>query len=107
MRLWYKIYHIMKRWTYISLLGAVALICCAPTALCLELGEQAPPLKIKKWVKGSSVDLAKNRGKKIYVLEFWATWCGPCKESIPHLTEMQQEHKKDGVVIIGVSDEDP
>jgi len=45
------------------------------------------------------------RGKKIVVVEFWATWCGPCKKSIPHLTDLQLRYKNDGVIILGVSDE--
>jgi thiol-disulfide isomerase/thioredoxin len=39
----------------------------------------------------------------VYVVEFWATWCGPCKTSIPHLTEVAKKFEKDGVKIIGVS----
>ena len=70
-----------------------------------KLGDKAPPMKITKWVKGTDVDLAKMKGKKVTVLEFWATWCGPCITSIPHLTELQKKHKKD-VVIIGVTKPD-
>lgn len=39
---------------------------------------------------------------KIYVVEFWATWCPPCRKSIPHLTELAHKHKGNGVTIIGV-----
>jgi len=38
---------------------------------------------------------------KTYVVEFWATWCGPCKATIPHLTKLQKEHPD--VTFIGVS----
>ncbi|MFM8892122.1 MAG: redoxin domain-containing protein, partial [Planctomycetia bacterium] len=41
---------------------------------------------------------------KVYVIEFWATWCGPCLTSIPHLRDLQIEHK-DAITVIGVSDE--
>jgi thiol-disulfide isomerase/thioredoxin/tetratricopeptide (TPR) repeat protein len=70
-----------------------------------ELGDAAKPLDIKDWVKGSAVDLAAGKGKTIYVVEFWATWCPPCRTSIPHLTEMQKQFKDRGVVFIGVTDE--
>ena len=69
-----------------------------------KIGDPAAPLKIKEWVKGEAVDLAAIKGKQVVVVEFWATWCGPCRVSIPHLTEMQKEFKD--VIFIGVSDED-
>ena len=45
-------------------------------------------------------------GKSVYVVEFWATWCGPCKVSIPHLSELQNKFKDKGVVVVGVTDEE-
>lgn len=71
-----------------------------------QLGDAAAPLEIAEWIKGDAVDLAEAKGKKVIVVEFWATWCGPCKVSIPHLTEMQKKYANRGVVIIGVSDEE-
>ncbi len=71
-----------------------------------ELGDKAPPLQVTEWVKGKPVDLAANKGKTVTVVEFWATWCGPCRVSIPHLTELQKKFKDKGVVFVGVSTED-
>ena len=76
----------------------------AQAALAAELGDAAPPLKIAKWVKGNPVDLAAVKGKQVVVVEFWATWCPPCRTSIPHLTEMQKKFKD--VIFIGVTDEE-
>lgn len=70
----------------------------------LKIGDDAPKLSVKKWVKGDPVDLSK--GDKIYVVEFWATWCGPCLRSIPHLSKLQEKHKDDDVVVIGISSAD-
>jgi thiol-disulfide isomerase/thioredoxin len=71
-----------------------------------ELGEKAPPLTIKEWVQGKPVDVTKADGKNVYVVEFWATWCGPCMYSIPHLAELQKKYKDKNVTFIGVSIDD-
>ena len=92
----------MKRTFFLFLAGALAL---ANSLQAAELGDDAKPLSIAKWVKGKKVDLAKGKGKKVYVVEFWATWCGPCLTTIPHLTKLQEKYKDKGVVVIGVSDE--
>jgi thiol-disulfide isomerase/thioredoxin len=70
-----------------------------------DLGDPAAGLQISDWVKGQPVKLADGKGKTVYVVEFWATWCPPCRTSIPHLTEMQKKFKDRGVVFVGVSDE--
>jgi len=71
-----------------------------------RLGDPAPELKVAQWVKGGPVVLAEGKGKTIYVVEFWATWCPPCRETIPHLTELQKKLKDKGVVFVGVSSEE-
>jgi thiol-disulfide isomerase/thioredoxin len=72
----------------------------------LELGDQAPPLKVKEWVKGQSVELEQVRGQKIVVLDFWATWCVPCIANVPHLTRLQEQYAED-VIVIALTSEDP
>ncbi|MCZ6689831.1 MAG: redoxin family protein [Planctomycetota bacterium] len=72
----------------------------------VKRGDPAPNLYVNTWIKGNAVDLAKLKGKKIAVVEFWATWCPPCRDSIPHLTKLQAEYAEKDVVIIGVSSED-
>lgn len=67
----------------------------------LAIGDKAPALSINKWVKGEPVT-SFQKGN-VYVVEFWATWCGPCRKSIPHLTEIQSTFKGKGVTVIGVS----
>jgi len=84
--------------------GLLLLVLAVP-AWAIKLGDPAPPLKIAQWIKGEPVDLAAGKGKNGYVLEFWATWCHPCRESIPHLTELQRKYKDQGLVVIGITDE--
>jgi thiol-disulfide isomerase/thioredoxin len=79
------------------------LLLTAPAARGATLGDKAPPVSIERWIKGAPVQIGP--GTNLYVVEFWATWCGPCKRSIPHLTELQAKYRDRGLVIIGVSDE--
>lgn len=67
----------------------------------LIVGNPAPALTVEKWVKGSPV--ASFEKNKTYVVEFWATWCGPCVAGMPHLSELQREYKDKGVTVIGVT----
>ncbi|MEO6597635.1 MAG: TlpA disulfide reductase family protein, partial [Planctomycetota bacterium] len=85
----------------VSLLLALSL---APLAAQdLTAGMPAPPLHINKWLKGEPVAaFAKDR---VYVVEFWATWCGPCIDGMPHLSEVQKKNK-DRLTVIGVTSED-
>ena len=56
----------------------------------LKVGDKAPPVSVAKWIKGAP--LKAFAPGEVYVVEFWATWCGPCKVSIPHLTELQKKY---------------
>jgi thiol-disulfide isomerase/thioredoxin len=86
--------------TKIITLAAVAALGVAAAAQNLKVGDPAPKLEVAKWVKGAPIkEFAPD---KVYVVEFWATWCGPCKQSIPHLTELAKKHK-DKVTIIGLN----
>jgi len=66
----------------------------------LVVGMDAPKVDVEKFLKGDAVKEYKKG--HVYVVEFWATWCGPCKVSIPHLTKLQKEYK-DKATIIGVN----
>ena len=56
----------------------------------LKLGDAAPAFKVDSWLKGEPFDaLAPG---KVHVIEFWATWCGPCIAAIPHLTDLQKKY---------------
>lgn len=70
----------------------------------LEVGDPAPPLSVTKWMNGDPVE--KLKPGKVYVLEFWATWCKPCIDSMPHLTRLAIDNAPKGLVVIGVTSRD-
>ena len=53
-------------------------------------------------LKGEKVDLASFRGQVI-IIDFWATWCGPCREELPVLNQIHQKYRDQGVAVIGIS----
>lgn len=91
---------------------AAALMCAWTSAvmadgddpkLDLTIGDKAPALDIEYWIKGDKIkDFEKDH---IYVVEFWATWCGPCVASMPHLSELQEKYADKKVKVISISDE--
>jgi peroxiredoxin len=59
-----------------------------------------------KDMNGSDVKLADLKGK-VVLLNFWATWCGPCRLEIPWFVELQEKYKDQGLQVIGISVDDP
>ena len=83
--------------------SALALVASATFALAgeptLKAGDPAPKLQTGKWIQGDPLTAFKEG--KAYLVEFWATWCPPCRVSIPHLNEIHNKYKDQGLVVIG------
>lgn len=72
------------------------------TAMRLKIGDKAPDFKLKDVVTGKTVTLSEFTGKKVVMLEFWATWCDICKREMPSLVKLQNEWRPKGFEILSV-----
>jgi peroxiredoxin len=68
-------------------------------------GRTAPNFELRDINTGQPVKLSDYRGKAV-LLNFWATWCPPCKEEIPWFVDLQKQYAQDGLVILGVAMDD-
>jgi thiol-disulfide isomerase/thioredoxin len=91
-----------NRWLWAALV-AIAIV---PWPSCAKLGEAAPLDFVLKDMSGKDVRLADLKGRPI-LLNFWATWCGPCKTEIPWLVEFNEQYKDKQLAIVGISVDDP
>ncbi|MDE5458890.1 redoxin domain-containing protein [Bradyrhizobium sp. CSA112] len=67
----------------------------------LRMESPAPPIKVKNWLRGQP--LTSFQPGKVYIVEFWATWCGSCVAAMPHLVQLQDKYKDSGVEVLGVA----
>ncbi len=70
----------------------------------LDINSPAPRLFIRQWVRGEPVE-AFEPGK-VYVVVFWATWCQPCRRSVPYLSDVQRAHAARGLRVLAVASQE-
>jgi cytochrome c biogenesis protein CcmG/thiol:disulfide interchange protein DsbE len=93
----------------IALLGAIILVMAIVPAHSAfadaEIGQPAPALVVQE-LDGQTFDLSAMRGK-VVVINFWATWCQPCRQEMPALDAFYRQYHTQGVEIIGISADRP
>ncbi len=84
----------------------------------LQVGDKAPEVAIAEYIQGDPVRIHPEEDEEqgetdeeakrpIHVVEFWATWCPPCRAAIPHLNALHEQYKDDKVIVVAVTNEDP
>jgi thiol-disulfide isomerase/thioredoxin len=86
--------------SFIPWLAAASLLACGAPALAVQPGTVAPAVVLP--ADDGEFRLDAYRGKVVY-LDFWASWCGPCKQSFPWMNSMQARYAEKGLVIVAVN----
>ena len=87
------------------LLCAAPLLACVPaSALTVQPSGIAPDFTLRS-MDGPNLRLAEQRGQVVMV-NFWATWCGPCRQEMPHLNKLYDKYRDSGFVLLGVNIDD-
>jgi cytochrome c biogenesis protein CcmG, thiol:disulfide interchange protein DsbE len=90
------------RFISVLVIGAVAVASAVDRARAApEIGEAAPPLVVTA-LDGTVIDLAKLRGKVVLV-NFWATWCAPCRKEMPTFDAFYRRHRNENLELVGIS----
>ena len=84
---------------------ALALVLAATSPQPSRAGDVTAPAFTVHGLDGKTVKLSDYRGRPV-VLDFWATWCGPCRSSMPHLSHLQDRYRDQGLVVLGLSMDD-
>ena len=95
-----------RRWV-LSLLVCVTIVWCQAasaqdTAMRLKIGEKAPDFRMKDVMTGKVFTLSEFAGRKVVMLDFWATWCDICKREMPSLVKLTSEWRPKGFELLSI-----
>jgi len=89
-----------------ALLPCVLVASVGTAAAAVQTSAAAPDFTLRS-VGGANLRLGEQRGQVVLV-NFWATWCGPCRQEMPHLNRLYDKYRSSGFVLLGVNiDDDP
>jgi thiol-disulfide isomerase/thioredoxin len=96
---------LMRRLVYSTTLVLVSggVVIAAP-----NVGDKAPPIVVEEWISAGPAVLpgAEGSEKHVFAIEFWATWCAPCKQTLPFLNRLQEKYRDQGLIVLGLSNEE-
>lgn len=84
-----------------SVVVSLALCAAAGRALAAALGDPAPPFALST-AQGRTIALEQLRGRVVYV-DFWASWCGPCRRSFPWMNEIEKRYGASGLTVVAIN----
>ena len=92
----------MRSRNQIAALAALLLMFFAPAALAVEVGQRAPKFSLASVDGKGKVDLSAYRGKVVY-LDFWASWCPPCRKAMPAIEKLRKSYSPDEFAVVAVN----
>jgi thiol-disulfide isomerase/thioredoxin len=87
---------------YLTIVVSLSLGLISNNALAINVGDSAPNFKLPRLETKGNIQLKSYRGKVVYV-DFWASWCGPCRQSLPALNKIYKKLRKKGFVVIAIN----
>lgn len=97
-----QILQIVKQPIFLAILLLFAAVMAAGRVAEAKAPETMPHFTLPSATDDTVID-SNNHAGKVLLINFWATWCGPCREEIPSLVQLRNEHSKEGFEVIGIS----